>query len=150
SAKALKAAHRTGCEVGNHSQKHLYALSRAPLEEVEREVSQAEEAILIATGERPVGFRAPGYALSATLYQVLERRAYRYDASVFPAVPYYFAKAAVLVAMRATGRSSRAVLDHPSVLQAPRVPYFPDPEHPYRRGRGKLLELPMTVIPWVR
>jgi len=47
----------------------------------------------IATGAPIVGFRAPGYDLSAPLLRVLERRGYRYDSSVFPSWPYYLAKA---------------------------------------------------------
>jgi hypothetical protein len=36
------------------------------------------------------------------------------------------------------------------VLLAPRTPYRPDPGQPYHRGRGAVLELPMTVTPGVR
>jgi peptidoglycan-N-acetylglucosamine deacetylase len=42
------------------------------------------------------------------------------------------------------------VLDSPRVLLAPRVPYRPDPSAPYRRGEGRVLELPVSVTPGLR
>jgi hypothetical protein len=77
-------------------------------------------------------------------------RGYLYGSSTFPAVPYYAAKAAVMGALALVGRPSRSILDSPRVLLAPRGPYRPNPEQPYQRGRGAVLELPMTVTPRVR
>jgi hypothetical protein len=99
---------------------------------------------------RPVGFRAPGYTLNAALYAATEERGYLYGSSTFPAAPYYAAKAAVMGALALAGRPSRSILDTPRVLLAPRTPYRPDPQQPYRRGTGRVLELPMTVTPGVR
>lgn len=149
-ASALREAHAAGIEVGNHSYSHDYALSRRAPESIEEDVARGEEAILAATGERPVGFRAPGYTLSAELYAATVARGYRYGSSAFPAAPYYAAKASVMGALALLRRPSRAVLDSPRVLLAPRTPYRPDPSQPYRRGQGPVLELPMTVTPRVR
>ena len=147
---SLEAAARAGHELASHSHTHPYALARAPEDEVDRELSRAEDALRGVSGSRPVGFRAPGYALSATMLGTLARRGYRYDASVFPAAPYYLAKAAVLGAMALAGRRSAAVLDRPGVLLAPRRPYRPALEAPYQRGDAPLLELPMSVTPLLR
>ncbi len=143
-------AHQLGLEVGNHSHAHDYALTHRPDVTIARDVEQAGEAIASALGERPVGFRAPGYALNATLYQVLCDQGYRYDSSVFPAAPYYAAKAALMGALAMLGRPSRAILDTPKVLLAPREPYFPNPREPYRRGRGRMIELPIATSPIAR
>jgi peptidoglycan/xylan/chitin deacetylase (PgdA/CDA1 family) len=147
---ALRAARAAGVEVGNHSHSHDYALSRRSPQDIDRELARGEEAIGQAVGERPTGFRAPGYTLSAPLYEALCRRGYLYDSSTFPAVPYYAAKAAVMGALALWGRPSRAVLDTPRVLAAPRRPYHPDPQAPYRRGTGEVLELPISCAPWTR
>lgn len=148
---AIAAASRGGVEIASHSHRHDYALSRKSAPEVDLDLGQAEDAIVEATGERPVGFRAPGYALSAAMLEVLEARGYRYDASAFPAAPYYLAKAAVMGALAALGRPSGSVLDRPRVLLAPRSPYHPDPQEPYRRagrcGGARLWELPVAVTP---
>jgi peptidoglycan-N-acetylglucosamine deacetylase len=147
---ALEAAVRAGHELASHSHTHPFALSEASEENVEEELASAEEAIEAVSGSRPVGFRAPGYTLSRAMLAALLRRGYRYDASVFPAAPYYLAKAAVLSAMALRGRSSASSLDSPRVLWAPRMPYRPDVKAPYRRGHAPLLELPMTVTPLLR
>ncbi|MDY7228990.1 polysaccharide deacetylase family protein [Hyalangium rubrum] len=149
-AAALRRAHDAGIEVANHSYAHDYALTRRAPESIREELVRGEEAILAVTGTRPVGFRAPGYTLNAALYAATVERGYLYGSSVFPAAPYYAAKAAVMGALALTGRPSRSVLDSPRVLLAPRTPYRPEPAQPYRRGAGPVLELPMAVTPGVR
>ena len=149
-AAALREAHASGIEVANHSFSHDYALTRRSPTSIHEELERAEEAILAATGERPVGFRAPGYTLNAALYAATVERGYLYGSSTFPAAPYYAAKAAVMGALALARRPSRSILDSPRVLLAPRTPYRPDPAQPYRRGSGAVLELPMTVTPGVR
>ena len=144
---SLRGAHEAGVEIGNHSHSHDYALSRRPPAQIEEELALGEDAIEAAVGVRPVGFRAPGYTLSAELYGALCRRGYLYDSSAFPAVPYYTAKALVMGGLQLLGRPSKAVLDSPRVLAAPTRPYFPSLENPYARGEGEVLELPISCAP---
>ncbi|MGA9525140.1 MAG: polysaccharide deacetylase family protein [Myxococcaceae bacterium] len=143
----LRQAHLAGVEIGNHSFSHDYALTRLPAGRIREEVLRGDEAIEQAIGQRPSGFRAPGYTLNAALYRVLEERGYAYDSSTFPAAPYYLAKAGVMGALQLAGRPSRAILDSPRVLTAPRRVYRPDPNAPYRPGNGEVLELPIAVAP---
>jgi peptidoglycan-N-acetylglucosamine deacetylase len=148
--EVLREAVRAGHELASHSHTHPYALAEASAEAVEDELSHAEEALASVSGRRPVGFRAPGYTLSRAMVVALSRRGYLYDASVFPAAPYYLAKAAVLASMALLGRASASRLDSPRVLLAPRAPYRPDVKQPYRPGTAPLLELPMAVTPLLR
>lgn len=150
SAAILRAAAHAGHEIGNHTWSHDYALTRRSPAEIDEELARGEEAIEAAVGRRPVGFRAPGYTLTPELYGVLLDRGYLYDSSVFPAAPYYAAKAGILAARSLLRQPSRAILDRPGVLLAPTVPYFPDPSEPYRRGHGRTLELPIAVAPYTR
>jgi peptidoglycan-N-acetylglucosamine deacetylase len=96
--KYLRMITRRGHEVGNHSYNHESWLQSYSLEEVEKEITAAEEAIERATGQKPSGFRGPGFSWSKDLLDVLERRDYRYDASTLPtylgplARKYYFMK----------------------------------------------------------
>jgi hypothetical protein len=69
---------------------------------------------------------------------------------MFPAAPYWAAKALTMGWLRLRGRRSAAILDSPRVLLAPRLPYRPDPDRPERRGAAPLLELPMSVTPRAR
>lgn len=159
SAAAIRRASVAGHEIGNHTQSHPYDLTRLSLEALQAEVEQGEAAILRVTGVRPKGFRAPGYAISARLLEILEVRGYAYDSSTFPAAPYYLVKACVMGALRLAGRPSRAMLDRLCVLGAPRLPYRPSSLEPYRAAASRLgrsgapralIELPLTVTPRMR
>jgi peptidoglycan/xylan/chitin deacetylase (PgdA/CDA1 family) len=142
-AVRLRALAARGHEIGNHSLDHLYDLTRRPLGEIRRQVEEASDLLEAATGQRPRGFRAPGYTVTDDLLSVLADCGLSYDSSVFPCPTYYLGKAAALGAFRLRGRSSGAVLDHPRVLRAPMRPYRVG--RPYwRRGNG-ILELPIQV-----
>ncbi len=96
--KYLKMITDRGHEVGNHSYHHESWLQSYSYEKIEHEIITAEDAIFNATGERPRGFRGPGFSWSGDLLKVLQKRGYLYDASTFPtymgplARTYYFWK----------------------------------------------------------
>jgi len=77
---ALRSLAEAGHEIGNHSFKHEPWLHLYSEQEIEDELTRAEEAIEEATGVRPNGFRGPGFSLSPAVLRVLARRGY-------PAVP---------------------------------------------------------------
>jgi len=139
-----------GHELASHTQSHPYHFTKLTPDEIAREVDAAHAALTALTGRAPVGFRAPGYAITATVLEVLASRGYLYDSSAFPSWPYYAAKAAVMGGLRLMGRASASHLDHPAVLAAPTTPYHPHPAHPYQRGESVLWELPMAVTPRLR
>jgi peptidoglycan/xylan/chitin deacetylase (PgdA/CDA1 family) len=141
---------RAGHELANHSYTHPYDLVRLGAPAIADEIDRAHGAIADCTGHAPVGFRAPGYAISAELIDLLASRRYRYDSSTFPSVPYYGAKAAIMAAMRVLGRPSGSYLATPRVLTAPRLPYRPAAGAPYRSGDAAIVELPITVTPVLR
>jgi hypothetical protein len=95
----LKSIADAGHEIGNHSFHHEPWLHLSTEEQFETELALAEEHIERVTGQRPVGFRGPGYSLSNAALRVLARQGYRYDASTFPTFIgplgrlYYFATA---------------------------------------------------------
>jgi peptidoglycan-N-acetylglucosamine deacetylase len=147
---ALAALARAGHELASHTHTHPYDFVRLGAAEIAGEIDRAHAAIADCAGTPPVGFRAPGYEISAEALAALAARAYRYDSSVFPSASYYGAKAAVMAAMRAVGRRSGSVLGDPRVLLAPRVPYRPAAGAPYRAGGAGILELPIAVTPLAR
>ena len=82
--EALRSIAAAGHEIGNHSFNHepwLHLYSKSQLTE---EFEKTESALLHVTGERPVGFRGPGYSLSPTVLEVLSERGYQYDCSTLP------------------------------------------------------------------
>jgi len=146
---------RDGHELASHTYSHPYDLVRLPSATIADEIDRAHSLIGSCGGAAPCGFRAPGYAVSAEVLELLRARHYRYDSSAFPSLPYYGAKAAVMGAMRLVGRKSGSVLDTPRVLGAPRAPYRPAAGAPYRRAPSgasalDLVELPMAVTPIAR
>lgn len=88
-----------GHEIGNHSYFHEPWMHRRTQAEIADECARAEESIEAATGARPRGFRAPGFAHSPALLAALASRGYTYDASSLPtfigplARAYYFRSA---------------------------------------------------------
>jgi peptidoglycan-N-acetylglucosamine deacetylase len=144
-AAQLRNARAGGHEIANHSYSHRYDLTLRDRGEMEREVLDGAAAIERAVGERPAGFRAPGYLVNDELFGVLEDAGVSYDSSVFPSPPYYAAKALKLLSLRLRGRSSRSVRGSPDVLRAPTRPYRIGTPY-WREGQG-LLELPVQVLP---
>jgi peptidoglycan/xylan/chitin deacetylase (PgdA/CDA1 family) len=141
---------RAGHELGNHTHTHPYDFVRLGAAAMAAEIDRAHAAIGACAGAAPIGFRAPGYEISAEVLDLLRARGYRYDSSVFPSPPYYGGKALVMSAMRLQRRRSGSILGDPRALFAPRGPYRPAPGAPYRRGAGDLLELPIAVTPLAR
>jgi len=149
-ARHLAQLAAAGHELANHSYTHPYDLVRLTAGEIAAEIDRAHQAIGACTGTAPVGFRAPGYTVSAQVLELLCARAYRYDSSAFPSLPYYAAKAAVMAAMRLLRRPSGSYLGSPAVVTAPLEPYRPAAGAPYRRGALPIVELPMAVTPMLR
>jgi hypothetical protein len=139
----LRGLAQAGHEIGNHTQNHLYDLTRRAPAEQRSEVRAGADAIEDAVSLRPTGFRAPGYTVTENLLDVVASEGAEYDSSVFPCPPYYLAKSAALSLIALRGDRSKSILDHPRVLTAPADPYRIG--RSYRtRGTG-LVELPVGV-----
>lgn len=148
SSEALAQAARGGHEIANHSLDHRYDLTRLPRAEIRRQIDEGAAAIARAVGQRPRGFRAPGYTITDEVFGVLEELEVGYDSSVFPCPAYWAAKAAAVGLIRARGRESHSVVDTPRVLTSPVRPYRVG--RPYHRRGAGLLELPIQVTPKLR
>ena len=133
-----------GYEVGNHSFRHDPWLHLYSEQEIEKEMAMAEEHIEEATGQRPVGFRGPGYSISEATVKELIRRDYLYDATTFPtflmplARLYYFATSNFSsqekrLRKRLGGRLRDGL--------RPNKPYW------WRLDGKTLLEIPVTTLP---
>ncbi|MEP6571609.1 MAG: polysaccharide deacetylase family protein [Gemmatimonadota bacterium] len=145
---SLRAVTARGHEVGNHSFEHEPWLHLYDRSRLEAEIGRAEDSIAEATGERPIGFRGPGYSWSPALLEVLAARGYLYDASTLPtylgpfARTYYFWNAHLSAAQKA----ERASL----------FGSFGDglrPLKPYRwqlDSGSMLLEIPVTTFPGIK
>jgi hypothetical protein len=137
-----------GHEVGNHSFEHESWLDRYGPVQLADEVARAEDAIVAATGQRPVGFRGPGYSWNAELLEILAVRGYRYDASTLPtfigplARAYYFRQARLTPEQRVERAS---LFGRASDGLRPNRPFR------WRLASGRtILEIPVTTMPGLR
>jgi peptidoglycan-N-acetylglucosamine deacetylase len=151
-AEPLRQIAAAGHEIGNHSFHHEPWLHLYSPEQIEDELSAAEEAIAAATGVTPTGFRGPGYSLSPAVIQCLVRRGYQYDASTLPTVIGPLARAYYFMTARLTSderhQRKRLFGDWTDGLQ-PIRPYW------WRVAggagdNGRLLEIPVTTLPLAR
>lgn len=146
--EALRALADAGHEVGNHSFSHEPWFHLYPPQQAEDEIVRAEEAIEQATGQRPRGFRGPGFSCTEQVLRVLSRRGYDYDASTFPtflgplARAYYFWQSRDLPPDE---RRKRAQLF--GTLREGLRPLRP---HVLQVEGRPLVEIPVTTMPLLR
>lgn len=148
---ALRAISDAGHEIGNHSFHHEPWLHLYSESQINAELARTEEYLLAATGQKPVGFRGPGYSCSAATLRVLAERGYRYDASTLPtfigplARLYYFMNARLSAAEKA--ERSKLFGTWADGLR-PLRPY--QWEVPGVVTTKPLVELPVTTMPGLR
>jgi hypothetical protein len=146
--EALELLSERGHEIGSHSFHHEPWLKQYTRDELRREISEADVQLYRVTGEKPVGFRAPGFSWSPELLEVLAENDYTYDASTFPtyigplARAYYFSQANLTTEQRNQRSSLFGDLREGN---RPVKPYC------WRLAAGKtLLEIPVTTIPIIK
>ena len=83
---AIKAGHA----LGNHTYTHRTDFGTLTFEEKQYEIKNCHNAILNATGQKPIGFRAPGYYLDQDIINILYDLGYKYDSSVLPGYANFF------------------------------------------------------------
>lgn len=78
--EAIEQIASLGHEVGHHGHQHFSATAISDAEQ-EEELDSGIEAIERRIGTRPLGYRAPGWALTATTLKLLCERDFLYDSS---------------------------------------------------------------------
>ncbi|TWT67616.1 Peptidoglycan deacetylase [Posidoniimonas polymericola] len=141
---AVRALADAGFELGNHTYNHYPWLATLSDAEVEREIADAEEAITLIAGERPIGFRGPGFAFSQSLVATLARRGYRYDASVLPAVTAPAAR--LYCSVRSFWSSDTETQTFGSVRDG----FGALRPHRLDTADGPIVEMPVTTMPLAR
>jgi hypothetical protein len=143
---ALKRIADDGHEIANHSFSHEPWFHLYSREKIEQEIGRTEEHIMRIGGEKPVGFRGPGFSLSNATLGVLAERGYLYDASTFPtfigplARIYYFLN---------SNLNNQELKQRASLFGTWRDGLRPIKPYRWRTTRG-LLEIPVTTMPFFR
>jgi len=153
-AATLRGALAKGHEIASHSHTHPLNFRNLDDPAIEHEVARAEESIYKAIGQKPAGFRAPGYAVSSALLKVLARRGYRYDSSIMPS-PFGFAFRVMDAWLRrGAGAAPKAKKTQFPLFRdalAPLSPYRVNPDQPVRQlASGNLIEIPVAASPLLR
>lgn len=142
--EALKSIAAAGHEIGNHSFHHEPWLHLYSEQEIEAEMAIAQEHIERATGQKPIGFRGPGFSLSRTILRVLARRGYQYDASTFPTFLGPLARAYYFM----TSKLSKEEMEQRKALFGTlREGLRPLKPYQWQLDPGEILEIPVTTMP---
>ena len=141
---ALRAIGDAGHEIGNHSFNHEPWLHLYSEQELEEELAKAEDAIESATGVRPNAFRGPGFSLSPATLKVLQRRGYRYDATVFPNLLNPLARAYFFATSSLTAEEKE---QRKELFGTWRDALRPVSPFNWRIDESTLFELPVTTMP---
>jgi polysaccharide deacetylase family protein (PEP-CTERM system associated) len=83
----VRAIADAGHEIASHGDAHHLVYAQTP-EEFRADLRAASDAIYRACGERPRGFRAPGFSITRDTpwaLEILSEEGYAYDSSIFPA-----------------------------------------------------------------
>jgi peptidoglycan/xylan/chitin deacetylase (PgdA/CDA1 family) len=125
--QAIKNIAEDGHEVACHGLVHEKDEFLRERYRQEQQIKEASRIIEEASGEKPVGFRAPCLRANATTLEVLQDHGYIYDSSIAPTfVPGYY-----------------------GYLSAPLKPYHPSYKSIGKIGACRILEIPVSVNPLV-
>ena len=145
--EALAQIAAAGHEIGNHSFHHEPWLHLYPEAEIEAELTQAEEAIERVMGQRPVGFRGPGFIFSNEILKVLVRRGYEYDASTFPT---YLGPLARAYYFMTTNLTKEEKLERKELFGKMSEGLRPVKPYRWQLDDRTLLEIPVTTMPFLK
>jgi hypothetical protein len=144
----LKELTENGHEVGNHSFHHDVWLNLHPKPIMKEEVLKTEDCIQQATGQKPIGFRGPGFVYSKSLLEVLAECNYRYDATILPtfigplARAYFFKKSEL---------SKEEKANRGKIFSSFKEGFRSSKPFLWDLSKGNsLLEIPVTTLPFLK
>jgi hypothetical protein len=146
----IQAMSEEGHEIGNHTMTHAQGFRLLPSDHKEAEISGMERLCSKVTGQRPVGFRSPGWNISDDTLPILKKRGYLYDSSVFPTSLMPLLKFLHWNSTRSCKERDRTTMGLLKYMTAPSVPYLTSRSSLARRGDEKFVEFPITVTPLTR
>lgn len=145
--EAIMMIAKNGHEIGNHSFNHESWLHLYSKEQIKVELSEAERFIEKTTGQKPIGFRGPGFSWSYNLLENLSNNGYLYDASTLPtfigplARMYYFKTAKLSKEER---RDRKELFGKFKEGFKSLKPYL------WTNSKKNILEIPVSTIPFFK
>lgn len=145
--KWLKQIADSGHEIANHSFHHEPCLHLYTPEQLDYEMSIAEQAIHDATGRKPIGFRGPGFSISDQTLNALARRGYKYDCTMFPT---YVATLARTFYFMTGSFSKKQKRDRNALFGKFSDGFLPNSPYLWQTESGDILEIPVTTFPGIK
>ena len=146
----IKAAHSEGHEIANHTLTHAQGFRLLSEAEKEAELAGMEELCEQVIGQRPVGFRSPGWNVGDDALPILKRRGYLYDSSVHPSSINPLLKFLHWKSQSGKEGGDRTTLGHFKYVLSPIKPYFTSEKSLGSKGNSGFIEFPVTVLPIIR
>lgn len=146
----IKAVAAQGHEVANHTLTHAQGFRHLTPREKAAEIAGMEDACEHLIGERPVGFRSPGWNVSDDVIPILRERGYLYDSSIHPTAMMPVFKLLHWWNTSSRTGGDRTTLGKMGYMFAPLKPYRTAAQALGRSGSGGVVELPVTVVPFIR
>lgn len=144
----LKLLTERGHEVGNHSFHHEPWLHLYSKDQIEKEIRAAEDQIIRVTGQKPNGFRGPGFSWSPELLEVLAENNYTYDATTLPTYLNPIARAYFL---RTSDFTKEEKEQRKGLFGSFKDGFRPVKAYFWELASGaRLLEIPITTIPFFK
>lgn len=150
----LREISRQGHEIANHSTWHRTGFARLSAAEKRADIVTTQVLIEDACGQRPVGFKSPGFSFAPDQLAVLAGLGFRYDSTILP-MPW----APALRTLQRLLSGGQVDASHYGRAQhglAPLRPYRPDMAAPHRprrddqSGQPDFWEAPVTTMPLLR
>jgi peptidoglycan-N-acetylglucosamine deacetylase len=146
--EALSLITKRGHEVGNHSFDHEPWLHLYSKDRIEKEIEKTEDSIHGATGQKPVGFRGPGFSWSPNLLEVLVEKGYLFDASTLPT---YLGPLARMYYFWTSDLTEQEKKERGKLFGGFKEGLRPVKAYQWDVGNGnRILEIPVTTIPFVK
>jgi hypothetical protein len=146
--KALKLITERGHEVGNHSFYHEPWLNLSSKDKIKREILVTQDHIYRVTGQKPIGFRGPGFSWSSDLFEVLVENGFIYDASTLPT---YLGPMARIYYFWTTNLTKEKKYQRKKLFGNFKDGLKPVKPYIWHLSTGKhLLEIPVTTIPIIK
>ena len=147
---SIKTIANHGHEIANHSMTHPQGFRWLSIKEKEFELVSMSDICHDVLGQRPIGFRAPGWNIDDTTLPLLNKLKYTYDSSVFPTLLMPVMKFAHWSSMSKQKKADRTTMGQIMYLFSPLRPYNVSNHSFGKRGNNSLIEFPISVSPILR